>query len=414
MEEVHGQIPVNGKCKCDKCGKIINEDNFYTYRDKSKCKLCKLCLTLHIDNFEPDTFLWILEDFDVPYVESVWNSLRDRAFAKNPKKMNGMSVIGKYFTTIKLNQYKNYRWADTDMLNEQARIRNEVLQKEKEKADKDLELDLQHKLSTGEITEAEYKTLAPTKIQYNQVEATSSASLDEENENPFVEMSFIKEEDLPDPSKELTQEDKVYLAMKWGRLYKPNEWIALEQDYLKMKNSFDIQDADTENTLILICKTNLKMNQAIDMGDLDGYQKLSRVSDQLRKSAKFTAAQNKDEKVEQIDSVGELVHFCETHKGKIPKYQIDVPYDIVDKIIIDLKKYTKDLIYQDVALARQIEDYIKRREILEVQKADEAEKKKTNYEKPILTDEDIIAHKRELERLRQEDEKIYKSGEAKK
>jgi len=61
-----------------------------------------------------------------------------------------------------------------------------------------------------------------------------------------------------------------------------------------MMESFDIQDADTRSTLILICKNNLKMNQAIDQGDLEGYQKLARVSDTLRKSAKFTAAQNKE------------------------------------------------------------------------------------------------------------------------
>jgi len=32
--------------------------------------------------------------------------------------------------------------------------------------------------------------------------------------------------------------------------------------------SFDIQDADSKNTLIFICKTDLKMNQAIDCGDV--------------------------------------------------------------------------------------------------------------------------------------------------
>ena len=63
-----------------------------------------------------------------------------------------------------------------------------------------------------------------------------------------------------------------------------------------MMNSFDIQDADTMNTLILICKTDLKMNQALDCSDFEGYQKLSKVSNDLRKSAKFTAAQNKEKK----------------------------------------------------------------------------------------------------------------------
>ena len=53
-----------------------------------------------------------------------------------------------------------------------------------------------------------------------------------------------------------------------------------------MTESFDIQDADTINTLILICKTNLKMNQSLDIGDVDGFQKLSKVSESLRKSAR--------------------------------------------------------------------------------------------------------------------------------
>ena len=55
--------------------------------------------------------------------------------------------------------------------------------------------------------------------------------------------------------------------MKWGRTYKPSEWVELEKRYTEMMNSFDIQDADSKNTLILICKTNLKQNQALDMGD---------------------------------------------------------------------------------------------------------------------------------------------------
>jgi hypothetical protein len=58
-------------------------------------------------------------------------------------------------------------------------------------------------------------------------------------------------------------------------------------------NSFDIHDADSKNTLIFICKTLLKMDQAINIGDVDGYQKLSRVYDTLRKSMHITAAQNK-------------------------------------------------------------------------------------------------------------------------
>lgn len=76
---------------------------FYTHRNGEKTDMCKKCLTMHIDNFNPDTFLWLLEKMDVPYVAEEWNILRDRAFAKNPN-LNGMSVFGRYLSKMKLKQ----------------------------------------------------------------------------------------------------------------------------------------------------------------------------------------------------------------------------------------------------------------------------------------------------------------------
>ena len=86
---------------------------------------------------------------------------------------------------------------------------------------------------------------------------------------------------------DLTEEDKIYLAVKWGRLYKAEEWVALEKLYNEFMESFDIQGAARIDTLKMICKTSLKMNAAIDCGDTDTYQKLSRVYDAMMKSAKF-------------------------------------------------------------------------------------------------------------------------------
>jgi hypothetical protein len=33
---------------------------------------------MHVDNFDPDTFLWILKELDVPWVPYFWNKIRDR------------------------------------------------------------------------------------------------------------------------------------------------------------------------------------------------------------------------------------------------------------------------------------------------------------------------------------------------
>ena len=101
---------------CTKCGRTMEDINFYTYKDGTKNDLCKACLTMHIDNFNPDRYLYILKDFDVPYIPSAWDSLRDKAYAKNPKKMTGMSVIGKYLSKMKLTQYNKYTWADSEKL----------------------------------------------------------------------------------------------------------------------------------------------------------------------------------------------------------------------------------------------------------------------------------------------------------
>ena len=91
----------NEKLVCQKCNRMLKADNFYTYKDGKKTELCKNCLTLHIDNFDPETFLWLLKKMDVPYIPEEWNILRDKAYAKDPYKMNGMSVFGKYLSKMK-------------------------------------------------------------------------------------------------------------------------------------------------------------------------------------------------------------------------------------------------------------------------------------------------------------------------
>jgi hypothetical protein len=54
--------------------------------------------------------------------------------------------------------------------------------------------------------------------------------------------------------------------------------------------------------------------------------------DSLMKSGKFTAAQNKGENGDYIDSVSELVAMCEKD-GFIPRYYVDGPQDKVDRTI---------------------------------------------------------------------------------
>lgn len=383
---------------CQTCGKTMDDNQFYTYKSGDKVEICKKCLTMHVDNFNPDTFLWLLEKMDVPYIPEEWNVLRDRAYAKDPVKMNGMSVFGKYISKMKLKQWKEYSWADTEKL----KIIGEEKRKQKEEEDAKRDAWAKEKFENGEMSEAEYKTITSASTQNKDFFTQPQTTVIEPN-NPYAATNnFMQEEELSGPAAELTAEDKLYLAMKWGRLYKPNEWVELEKIYTEMTQSFDIQDADTINTLILICKTNLKMNQAIDIGDLDGFQKLSRVSESLRKSAKFTAAQNKEEKNDFVDSVGELVSMCE-REGFIPRFPTDIPQDKIDLTLKDMNAYVHKLVTQDLGFGQQIEDALKKIQIQKEMNEAEENRPLDDYEPEELVDEDYEEFYSSIEEQKQQD-----------
>ncbi len=56
----------------------------------------------------PATFLSILKEVDVPYIPGEWRAL----LAK--KDSRGSSILGKYISKMKLNQFKKYKWVDSE------------------------------------------------------------------------------------------------------------------------------------------------------------------------------------------------------------------------------------------------------------------------------------------------------------
>ena len=382
---------------CAKCGKTIADTNFYTYKDGSKCELCKACLTMHINNWEPDTYLWLLEKFDVPYIAEEWNVLRDRAYQKDPYKMTGMSVFGKYLSKMKLKQWKDYGWADTEKLKAIAEEKAKQFGEPDEVIKQKIE-EMREAHERGEISDAQWQTYQQIEAPQPKIDFNNPTQLAGTGEgSPYPVGGNFEQVDVPDVRENLTEEDKIYLALKWGRLYKADEWVALEKLYDEFMDTFDIQGAARIDTLKMICKTSLKMNQAIDCGDVDTYQKLSRVYDAMMKSAKFTEAQNKADKADFVDSAGQLVAYCEKEGGQIPKLEIKTDHDIVDAIIADLKRYNKSLIYEDKSLAQEIEQYLKNKEAADQMKRDRAEALAQGLENVELEDEDYAAFKEALE-----------------
>ena len=246
---------------CQKCGKTMGSTNFYTYKNGEKCELCKACLTMHINNWEPDTFLWLLEKFDVPYIEAEWNTLRDRAYQKDPYKITGMSVFGKYLSKMKLKQWKDYSWADTELLKEKAEAQARQLGQPEEIVKQKME-EMRQAHERGEITDAQWMTYQQIEAPQPKIDFNNPTQL--KNDSSYPIGSNFEQVDIPDVTENLTEEDKIYLALKWGRLYKADEWVALEKLYNEFMDTFDIQGAARVDTLKMICKTSLKMNQAIN------------------------------------------------------------------------------------------------------------------------------------------------------
>lgn len=370
---------------CEKCNKTMSADNFYGTNNlekypEGKFHMCKRCMTMHIDNWNPDSYMWILKEADVPYIPEEWNKLMV-SYAKDKSKVTGTTIIGRYLGKMKLNQFKKYRWSDTKYLQELANKKIEETMKRQGYSMQ--EIDAVIRKGTIDVPEA------PAEPIFAGVPENPVAAADDY----FAQISGAEDDFIED----LTEEERTYLRLKWGKAYKPEEWIKLEQLYKEMMESYDIQGAGHIDTLKLICKTSLKANQLIDIGDIEGFQKMSKVYDSLMKSGKFTAAQNKAETGEFVDSVAELVELCEK-EGFIPRFYISQPNDRVDETLQDLKYYTHTLVTEEMNLGNLIESAVKEMAKQEAKEEDEDVDDELEYDNiETLIDEDFIEHNQFLE-----------------
>lgn len=352
---------------CEKCNRTMNGTEFYSsnnlekYPNDGKFPMCKKCMTMHVDNWNPDTYLWILQEADVPYVPDEWNKLMEK-YGRDPQSMTGMTILGRYLSKMKLKQFKDYRWKDTEFLQQMAN--NKLEQTMKRQGYDAQQIATAIEKSSITIPEGELK------------EPVYAPPPDAPTEDYFAQQTGEVEQEL-----DLTDEDRTYLRLKWGKTYKPEEWVKLEQLYEEMMASYDIQGAGHKDTLKLICKTSLKANQLIDIGDIEGFQKMSKVYDSLMKSGKFTAAQNKAESGEFVDSIGELIELCEK-EGYIERYYIEQPHDKVDLTIQDMQRYTRTLIEDETNISTMVEKALR-------ENAKEDEEKAKNAESDIVDDADL-------------------------
>ena len=249
-----GRSSTKRKIYCEKCKSTYVEDSFYKSNLEKYAKnngymnICKKCITMNVDNWDADTYLPILQEADVPYIPRVWNKLL-KTYCQDPAKVNGMTVIGRYLGAMRMAQYKKYRWNDTEYLMKVEDNEKEVSMRQQGKTESEIQKTLEEDrapLEKPEIfKEAERKAAAES--------ATISSSLASNTQSA---------EELG-----LTEDDINYLSIKWGSSYSPDEWVKLEQLWVEMNESYDIQTAGERDSLKMICKTSLKAHQLIDLGD---------------------------------------------------------------------------------------------------------------------------------------------------
>lgn len=385
---------------CTKCNRTMDEKQFYRSNNRDKypygvLNQCKKCISMHVDNWKPETYLWILQEADVPYVPNEWDNLIIR-YCQDRTKVTGMTVLGRYLSKMQLKQYKDFRWKDTEFIQN---LKNKKIEEGMKKQGFDAQAIAEAvdkasaKIPTGEVVMPEY---AP----------------DESYVDALQQQPAFGEDETPIEDFNLTEEDKLYLRLKWGK-YREAEWVQLEQLYNDMMNSYDIQTAGHIDTLKMVCKTSLKANQLIDLGDIDGAQKAVRMYDTLMKSGKFTAAQNKAESGEYIDCVCDIVTICET-EGFIPRFYIDQPNDKPDRTLQDLQGYTHQLIMEETNLGnliekalRQIEEDKQKEAMSDADAADDEEAfENALFDKPeqVITDQDFADFNTFEEELQKEND----------
>ena len=388
---------------CEKCNRTMGAEQFYTsnnlekYKNDGKLKQCKKCITMHVDNWNPDTYLWILQEIDVPYVPDEWNKLLAK-YGVDRSKLTGISILGRYLSKMKLKQYKDYRWEHTEHLQS---IANKKIEETMKRSGYDRE-QIDEALEKATFSVPEGGIVPPPPPPTEDVNDLAA--------DPTISQQ-IEQELISD----LTDEDRRYLCLKWGKTYRPDEWIRLEELYTQMVNSYDIQQAGDINTLKLACKSSLKANQLLDLGDIDGAQKATKMYETMMKAGKWTAQQNKEEGNDAIDSIGEIVAICE-RDGFIPKYYTDKPKDKADRVLQDLQIYTKELISNESGLSIMMERAVTQIEEEEarIKAAAEAgeeadEEAMFNYDKPAFELEDFSEFKDFETELSESDEEYLAS-----
>lgn len=153
----------------------------------------------------------------------------------------------------------------------------------------------------------------------------------------------------------LRAEDLKDLKKKWGDGFTEEQLIRFEELYKDIDKTQSIITAIQRDNARKMCMLSYQIEQAIWSEDTKGtdVKALIGAYDQLSKSSDFTPKSAKN--AGDFDSVGELCAFLE-QRGFKNKFYDWVPRDEVDKVMLNLQKYTKRIVLGETNIAEELNE----------------------------------------------------------
>ena len=323
----------NGKVFCMSCKKTLDEKNFFKTNRSEKfangiLPHCKTCVAMGVDDTDETTFLSILKEIDIPYIPSEWRALVVKKTPKSP------SILGKYVSKMRLNQFKKYRWADTEELVKKESQNILMALRQESDSESEAEAKLEEMLSMSDLQKPKMGAM----VQNN-------------SNGPNVAALYGL---TPETSKYgLSQEEIDEIKLNWGPDYTEAEYLQLEQLFTDMKESYIIQDPVAISNAKMICKMTMKMNKFLDIDDVESMSKISRQLDLFIKTANLAPVQQKDRQ-QTTFAISQLAYLIEKEGGFIPDFYCGKPNDKIDQVLADMEAYTQFLVKGEEGLADMV------------------------------------------------------------
>lgn len=141
--------------------------------------------------------------------------------------------------------------------------------------------------------------------------------------------------------------------IKWGGDYTFEEYTQLDSLLVSTLRAGDITNPLQIDAIKKACRISIQLDQAILAGDAKSIKDLTSAYSTFTKTAQIDdviAASNKDV----ISTVSDLGDYIEQCGGQF-KYYDNVPRDVVDKTIADLKEYIRVLVEDCTGLSATLE-----------------------------------------------------------